>query len=165
MAVPFADVRVDANGVKSGEIPGEEMSIMMLGAGVSSFGSCITLGSQRVTARSRPLLLRHQIQGCNSRLRCWVTSCLPGSACFAVRCFLYSRRKGRMLSLFSCNAIDSSTSWTGLPLMRFSSLSPFALCCSCCFSLCFLFFCLAFMWIMLLRCHTLWRRYAFLSFV
>lgn len=142
MAVPFADVRVDANGVKTGNADfGDEMEIMMLGAGVSRL------------ARALPgLYLAHTVSQQEVGRSCCVIKykgatvvCDAGShpayqGLPALPCGVFSlrRTKGRMLSLFLCNAIDSSTSWTGLPLMRFSSLSPFALCCSCCFSLCFL---------------------------
>ena len=162
MAAPFADVRIDANGVKSGADFGDEMEIMMLGAGVSTCAlfSCLQLTdgyfSQQEVGRSC----------CVIKYKGATVVCDAGShpayqGLPALPCGLFYGCKGYMLSLFfSCNVIDSSTSWTGLPLMRFSSLSPFALCCSCCFSLCFLFFCLAFMWIMLLRCHMSWKRCA-----
>ena len=54
MAAPFADVRVDANGVKSGELL-DEMQIMMLGAGVSSLARALHLAhsvSQQEVGRS-----------------------------------------------------------------------------------------------------------------
>ena len=54
MAVPFADVRVDANGKKSGEF-GDEMEVMMLGAGVSSLATALHMAhsvSQQEVGRS-----------------------------------------------------------------------------------------------------------------
>lgn len=160
MAAPFADVRIDANGVKSGADFGDEMEIMMLGAGVSTCAlfSCLQLRDctdlQQEVGRSC----------CVIKYKGATVVCDAGShpayqGLPALPCGLFYGCKGHMLSLFAI--LDSSMNWIGLPLMRFSSLSPFSLSAPATLVHSASFCLVAFMWIMLLRCHMSWRRCVF----